>query len=57
MLVKDRMLKDVITIDVNSPMQEAINREGPIMGCPRRLGELKWISLILIISFLRGHRS
>ena len=52
MLVKNPMIKDAITIDVNSSILEAINRRDPIMEGPSRPGRLKWLSFILITSFL-----
>ncbi len=41
MLVKNPMIKNVITIDVNSPMLETGNRRDPIMVCPGRPSLLK----------------
>ena len=41
MLVKYKMIKDAITIDVNSSMLEAINRQGPIMACSWLTGPAK----------------
>ena len=44
MLVKNEMIKDVITIHVNSPMPETGNRRDPIMVCASRPGRPKLIS-------------
>ena len=43
MLVKNPMIKNVITIDVNSPMLGSGNRRDPIMVCPGRPSLLKSI--------------
>jgi hypothetical protein len=44
MLFKNRMIKDVITINFSSPMLETGNRRDPLMVHPSGPDRLKWIS-------------
>lgn len=52
MVIKYKMIRDAITMNINSPTPRTGNSEGAIMIYPRRLGRLKWISPIIVIFFL-----